>query len=121
MPIDCSHPDVARDVAILVRFIGIYCDGKHGEQIRRPVHLKFCDLEVLLGRSPVLCDACAKLLAHAIVKRSRCPHDPKPACKHCPQHCYQPAYRQYIREVMRYSGWRMVTRGRVDLLRHLLS
>jgi hypothetical protein len=46
--------------------------------------------------------------------------DPKPACKHCPQHCYAPRYRDEIREVMRYSGRKLVMSGRVDYLVHLL-
>ena len=54
------------------------------------------------------------------MKRSRCPLDPKPACKHCPVHCYHPTYRQNIREVMRYSGRRLVLSGRLDMLYHLL-
>jgi hypothetical protein len=46
--------------------------------------------------------------------------DPKPACKHCPSHCYHPDYRKRIREVMRYSGRNMVLGGRLDYLYHLL-
>jgi len=41
-------------------------------------------------------------------------------CKHCPEHCYAPRYRAQIREVMRYSGPRLVLRGRLDYLWHLL-
>jgi hypothetical protein len=72
-----------------------------------------------MGRPVVLCPDCTKLLAHAFYKRSVCPMDPKPECKHCPQHCYQADYRLRIREVMRYAGWRMISRGRIDLLWHM--
>jgi hypothetical protein len=68
----------------------------------------------------VLCENCSKLLAHSFFKRLHCPMDPKPACKHCPDHCYQARYRQEIRRVMRYSGWAMIRRGRLDLLWHML-
>jgi hypothetical protein len=117
-----ANPDakLARDLVVLGRFIRIYCDGNHADQPREAVQLKFCDVERLLGESPALCEDCNRLLAHAFVKRSRCPLDPKPACKHCPQHCYHPDYRRKIQEVMRFAGWRMISRGRVDLLWHFL-
>lgn len=111
---------VARDLVTLARFIRTYCDGKHTDRTRQPVVLKFCDVEALLGKPLVLCEECSKLVAHAFVKRMHCPLDPKPACKYCPQHCYHPVYRQGIREVMRYTGWRMISRGRLDLLWHFI-
>ena len=120
MLIASPHSKLARDLVTLARFIGSYCDGNHAELPREAVLLKFCDIEGLLGRSPVLCRDCTKLLTHAFVKRSHCPLDPKPACKHCPQHCYHPDYRRQIREVMKYVGWRMIGRGRVDMLWHYL-
>jgi hypothetical protein len=46
--------------------------------------------------------------------------DPKPMCKHCPSHCYRPSYRARIREVMKFSGRKMVLSGRLDFLLHLL-
>jgi hypothetical protein len=45
---------------------------------------------------------------------------PKPACKHCPAHCYHPTYRARIREVMKFSGRKMLLGGRLDYLFHLL-
>ena len=32
----------------------------------------------------------------------------KPACKRCPIHCYKPAMREIMREIMRWSGPRML-------------
>jgi len=45
---------------------------------------------------------------------------PKPACKHCPSHCYHPTYRAKIRQVMKFSGKKMLLGGRLDYLIHLL-
>jgi hypothetical protein len=108
------------DLRVLVRFIRLYCDHRHADAARTPFALQGFDGRALGRRAVVLCHPCRKLLAHALVKRARCPLDPKPACKHCPVHCYHPTYRQNIREVMRYSGRRLVLSGRLDLLYHLL-
>jgi len=109
-----------RDLKTLARFIEIYCRHRHTESSKSTFALKGYDLKTIAGKEPQLCETCRKLLAHALVKRSRCPLNPKPACKHCPSHCYQPLYRQQIREVMKYSGRKLVLSGRLDYLFHLL-
>jgi hypothetical protein len=45
--------------------------------------------------------------------------DAKPACKNCPIHCYAPQQRQRIREIMRWSGPRMIIYSPKALMRHL--
>lgn len=91
-----------RDVEILTRFIGVYCRHHHGTK-------------------DALCGECADLLRYAAKMRAHCPLTPKPKCKDCAVHCYKPAYRARIREVMRYSGIHHVKRGRVDwLVRYFL-
>jgi len=84
------------------------------------VSLKDHDVEALTGRPVALCDECTRLILHAFVKRTHCPLSPKPACRHCPDHCYHPTYRRAIQEVMRYSGRKLVLSGRLDYLFHLL-
>ncbi len=109
-----------RDLEMLARFVHVYCTNKHPAVLKRSVDLKTPDLLALAGSVPPLCPSCAKLLAHALVKRLNCPMDPKPACKHCPRHCYHPKYRRLIQEVMKYSGRKLVLSGRLDYLFHLL-
>jgi hypothetical protein len=93
----------SRDREILRRFVGIYC--KHHHQ----------------ADGQGLCDNCAELLGYALEKLSRCPMDPKPKCKDCPVHCYDPEHRERIREVMKFSGVHLVKRGGVDwLLKYFL-
>ncbi len=108
------------DLRVLATFIRIYCDALHRDVAREPVTLRTCNIEAICGGSVRLCAECRKLLQHAFVKRMACPLDPKPACKHCPTHCYVPAYRARIREVMRFAGRRLVRSGRLDYLWHLL-
>ena len=110
-----------RDLKTLARFVQVYCKGQHGDAVCDPFTLKLVDMDALWGRPLPLCAACRKLLAHAFVMRINCPYDPKPACKKCPTHCYEPNYRKQIREVMRYSGRRLVLSGRLDYLFRLFS
>ena len=109
-----------KDLRVLARFILTYCEGRHPASERTAVEMKTQDPEALLGAPVRLCPSCSRLLAHAFTKRIHCPLEPKPACKHCPQHCYHPRYRAAIREVMKYSGRKLVLTGRIDYLLHLL-
>jgi len=109
-----------RDLRIMGTFIGIYCRHKHRGRPKTAAHLKTYDVERIVGRPLRLCPECDKLLAHAFTKRTHCPFDPKPACKHCSEHCYHPTWRAKVKEVMRYSGTRIVLTGRIDYLFHLL-
>jgi hypothetical protein len=69
-----------------------------------------------------VCQSCRELLIYAEERLARCPYDPKPKCKHCPTHCYKPAMRVRIREVMKFSGMYHIRRGRVDwLIRYFLA
>lgn len=111
---------VARDLRTLAAFIRVYCRHKHAAAPKEAVRLKDFDFAALRIAPLLLCRPCAKLLGHAFVKRAHCPINPKPACKHCQSHCYQPAYREQIRAVMRFSGRKLVLSGRLDLLFHLL-
>lgn len=111
----------SRDIQVLAEFIMIYCDDFHARQEKKEIH---SGGEVGLYVNPLdvkLCDDCKKLLLHASSKRVICPYDPKPACKKCPTHCYDPVYREMIREVMRYSGKRLIKKGRLDLIWKYIS
>lgn len=110
---------VDTDLKLLVRFVGEYCKCKHADAPKTRIALKRLDVERLAGRPLHLCRSCRQLLEHALTKRANCPMIPKPMCKHCPQHCYHPTYRNAIKEVMKFSGRRLVLRGRLDYLFHL--
>jgi Nitrous oxide-stimulated promoter. len=69
-----------------------------------------------------LCPVCQELLTYARIRLDKCPYrDDKPTCARCPIHCYKPAMRERIREVMRYAGPRMLRRHPILALRHLLD
>jgi hypothetical protein len=58
-----------------------------------------------------LCADCAGFLEYAARRLERCPYGPrKPTCAQCPIHCYKPQPREHARQVMRFSGPRMLLR-----------
>lgn len=66
-----------------------------------------------------LCPSCAEMQNYALCRLHRCPFGvEKPTCAHCPIHCYKPEMRQRVREVMRYSGPRMLLRHPILALWH---
>ena len=92
---------IAREKATIQFMIGHYCRLKHG--------------------SAQPCPDCAGLRAYAWARLDACRYgEEKPSCKSCPTHCYAPAQRQGIREVMRYVGPRMVYLGPWEFIRHYL-
>ncbi len=83
--------------------IGLYCRDHH--------KLKVAD-----------CGSCSELQSYALDRLHHCPfHEGKTSCKNCPIHCYKPDIREKVRQVMRYSGPRMMLRHPVLTIFHLLD
>lgn len=106
-----------KDLKILARFIELFCHARHDRKTLGEASLPKI-LQQGNGPGKTICRDCAELLEHGMKKRALCPLVPKPTCRSCPIHCYSPEYRQKIREIMAYSGKRMILRGRVDYLWH---
>lgn len=69
-----------------------------------------------------LCHDCSGLAAYADTRLERCVFgEGKPVCKDCPIHCYRPAEKNLMREVMRWAGPRMLRVHPVLAVRHLLD
>lgn len=107
----------AEEAAMVSEMIALWCRGHHGEVPRVP------DAPIVpLGRTEVvLCPECSELHAYALARIGRCPHmGTKTFCSACPTHCYKPAMRERIREVMRWSGPRMLLFRPIPAIRHAL-
>ena len=104
------------DLKVLAEFVELYCRKKHDAAER--IHPLPGQLQGTPGKSRFLCRHCAELLEHGMAKRAACPLDPKPTCKSCHIHCYSKEYRQKVREIMAFSGKRMILKGRLDYLWH---
>lgn len=105
-----------KDAGLLLEFVAVWCRGQHQARARRPYAPGRVIGQVLPAELPDLCDECARELGYAIGRRFLCPHPVKPACKHCPEPCYAVDHRDFMRAVMRYSGMRLLLRGRFELL-----
>ena len=69
-----------------------------------------------------LCDACKGLVDYAFKRINHCVFNPdKPTCKNCTVHCYAPAKKESIRQVMRYSGPRMMLKFPGLTILHLID
>lgn len=67
-----------------------------------------------------LCPECTALLHYAEARLDRCPFgEGKSSCQRCTVHCYKPAMRSRMREVMRFAGPRMILYAPWEALRHL--
>jgi hypothetical protein len=101
-----QRPQPSRTIAVekqtVAAMLRLYCDERH-----HPA-------------GGGLCPSCLDLLGYAHQRLDRCPYgEAKPACNPCPIHCYQPARREAMREVMRRSGPRMLFRHPWLALVHL--
>ena len=93
----------SKELEVVELMIRLYCAKKH----------KFKD---------GLCADCNELLDYVKLRRSKCPWgDKKPFCSNCKIHCYKPEMREKIKEVMRFSGPRMIFFHPVIALNHLIE
>ena len=113
----------AREAQMVSQMIALWCRRHHGGGRAReqaagddePVCVK-------LGlRTITLCPECAELREYAVARIERCPHmGTKTFCSACPSHCYRPAMREKIREVMRWSGPRMIFYRPITAIHHAM-
>ena len=69
-----------------------------------------------------LCPECVALDAYARMRSEKCPFmETKTFCSNCKVHCYKPEMREKIREVMRFSGPRMLFHHPIAAIRHVVE
>ncbi|MCH1920550.1 nitrous oxide-stimulated promoter family protein [Shewanella sp. A3A] len=94
--------ELATELATIAAMAELYCRAHHHPN------------------GSALCQECQALLEYAETRLDRCPYgQSKPACRHCPIHCYKPEPKAAIQHIMRYSGPRMLLRHPLLALRHL--
>lgn len=89
---------------IVAQMISIFCKKKHG------------------ARGKELCAECRKLLNYAHKRSDACPFvENKTFCSNCSVHCYKLEMRERIRDVMRFSGVRMIFSHPIMVINHLVA
>lgn len=92
-----------REKAMVSEMIALYCRKQH-------------------GMKKELCADCAALDAYARQRSDKCPFmETKTFCSNCKVHCYKPDMREKIRQVMRFSGPRMLFHHPVAAVRHVVE
>lgn len=110
---DLPTKEQRSDIRLIGKFVEVYCAGKHSTAERT-----FFPLPAGLGQRR-LCPECTAFMAYAIARRMKCPLEAeKPSCKHCRINCYAPKQREKVREIMSYSGRKLMLRGRLDYVWH---
>ena len=94
---------IRADEKLLVsEMIALYCRRQHKTQ------------------KDTLCPDCRALNNYALTRIDRCPFmETKTFCSNCKVHCYKPDMREKIREVMRFSGPRMLFYHPIMAIRHV--
>lgn len=69
-----------------------------------------------------LCENCTILNEYAQQQLNKCPFgDDKPICENCTIHCYSSDKKEKIKEVMRFSGPRMMFNHPLDFIKHMFK
>ena len=98
----CEVEKNQREKKTIRLMIAMFCRGKHGTR-------------------DDLCNPCRELAEYAVKKLEDCPYKKKPKCKDCKVHCYDNDHRKMIKEVMGYSGKRMLFTHPVAALLHQMG
>ena len=92
-----------KEKEMIFQMISLYCRKKH-------------------GANNSLCAECQTLYEYAAQRIDKCPHmETKTFCSNCKTHCYKPKMREKVREVMRFSGPRMIFYHPVVTVRHAIQ
>ena len=96
-----NHLD--RELLTMSKMVSIYCRAHH-------------------ATSGTPCSDCERFLDYAEVRLDKCPYgEDKPTCANCPIHCYKPEQRELARQIMRFSGPRMLLHHPILTIAHYID
>ena len=99
---------------IVSEMIQLYCRFNHKESSK--------DAYEISGRKIKLCPDCYELYSYAASRSDKCPFmEKKTFCSSCKVHCYEPSKRAQIKEVMKFSGPRMLFFHPILTIRHMIE
>lgn len=93
---------------IVLLMVQLYCKKKHAENT--------------FEKSDNLCLECKELLEYVFQRIDKCPFtETKTFCSVCKIHCYKQEMRKKIKNVMKFSGPRMLLRHPFIALNHMIE
>ena len=101
-----------REKRTISNMVAIYCAGHHDRALRTETGYA----------GEAMCPDCKAIDDYCVLRTDRCRSMAvKTNCEECGNHCYAPAERERIREIMRYSGPRMMLHHPLAAIRHLMK
>ena len=95
---------IEREKKTITLMVDIYCQKKHG------------------NKKGELCEECKELLEYAHKRLSFCKFgENKSTCSRGPIHCYKKDMKEKVKEVMKFSGPRLIIHNPIELVRHALN
>lgn len=95
---------IEREKRTIELMINIYCRKKHKRE------------------KGELCEQCKELLEYANKRLTYCKFgDNKSTCSRCPIHCYKKDMKIKVKEVMRFSGPRLIIYSPIEFIKHLFN
>jgi hypothetical protein len=99
-----QHPRITREKKTIDKMVHIYCKAHHNT------------------KKGELCRECTDFLEYAFMRLDKCPfQEEKSTCGKCLVHCYQPQMREKAKQIMRYSGPRMLLHSPGLALHHFFD
>jgi hypothetical protein len=94
---------IVKEKRIIKTMINIYCKKKHNSK----------------GE---LCSECSELLEYAHKRLDFCKFgDEKKFCSNCPIHCYKKDMKVKVKDVMRFSGPRLIFHEPLEVIKHIIE
>ena len=98
----------------------VQCKRQREKEIVHQMIVLYCRKQHHCGHT--LCPDCAALDIYAQQRSDHCPFmAEKTFCSNCKVHCYNREMRQKIRDVMRFSGPRMLFHHQIMAIRHIFE
>lgn len=95
---------IDKEKEIITLMINLYCKKKHG------------------SLNNELCSECRDLEEYAHKRLTYCKFgNEKSSCKKCPIHCYKKDMRERVKEVMKFSGPRILIYNPLEYIRHIFK
>jgi len=103
----------------ITQMIVIYCKGHHKEEWKK----KKRELQMnenSYRKNCCLCEQCFELHEYSMERLANCKFaNEKKFCSQCTIKCYHPKYKDKIKEVMKYSGPRILSHHPVLVIKHM--
>ncbi len=100
-----SQEKAEKKIKLVTKMIGMYCKKHHVQEMK--------------GQ---LCDDCGALLDYTSTRTRKCRNlENGTFCAHCTTPCYAPDKRGKMRQVMKFSGPRLIFYHPVWVMKHILE